>query len=226
MPARDVGRLCTGGCVTYTETRCSSSPSASGGPRETDGTNDGRGGGMIRGDKVYLTELDWANAETIRNWLNDPEVHEYLLVGHIPITLEDERRYFDTQAASADRYTFEVHAAVDGRYLGNIGIKDVDLLHRRAELGLVIGSKEDWGKGYGADAIVTCLRFAFFTLGLHSVRIRAHEDHRRALDLYRRVGFAEVGRDREAVFQRGRFADYVVLDMLDREYKARYGPVE
>ncbi len=178
---------------------------------------------MIRGDKIYLTELDWDNAETIRGWLNDPEVYEFLVVGHIPVTREAERHFYDRQVTSSDRHTFEIHVAEDGRYIGNVGLKDLDLVHRRAELGLVIGAKEDWGEGYGTDAIVTCLRFAFDTLGLHSVRLRAHQDHRRGLDVYTRIGFVEVGREREAVFQRGRFADYVVLDILDREFWDRYG---
>jgi len=178
---------------------------------------------MIKGERIYLTELDRGNAETIRGWLNDPEVHEYLVVGHIPVTREAEEYYYDREAASTDRYTFEIHLIEDGRYIGNVGIKDVNLVNRRAELGLVIGSKEDWGQGYGAEAIVTCLHFAFDTLGLHSVRLRAHQDHGRGLGLYRRVGFVEVGREREAVFQHGRFADYVVLDILDREFRDRYG---
>jgi hypothetical protein len=38
---------------------------------------------MIKGEKIYLTELDRANAEVIRTWLNDPAVHRYLLVGHV-----------------------------------------------------------------------------------------------------------------------------------------------
>ncbi len=132
---------------------------------------------MIKGEKIYLTELDWANSETIRGWLNDPEVNRYLFVGHTPITQEDERRYFEAQAASPDRRTFEIHAAEDGRYLGNVGLKGIHPVHRHAELGLAIGRKDDWSKGFGADAIVTCLRYGFDTLGLHTIKIRAHEDH-------------------------------------------------
>ena len=178
---------------------------------------------MIKGEKTYLTELDRNNAEIIRGWLNDPEVNEFLAVGHIPITREAEQRYYDLQLAAGDRHTFEVHVGDDGRYIGNVGLKDVNPVHRRAELGVVIGSKEDWGRGYGADAIVTCLRFAFHTLGLHSVRLKAHSDHVRGLALYKSLGFIETGREREAVFQNGRFADYVVLDILDREFRDRYG---
>ena len=50
---------------------------------------------MIGGEKIYLTGLDWDNSETIRAWLNDPEVYEHLMVGHTPITKEDERRFYE-----------------------------------------------------------------------------------------------------------------------------------
>jgi len=178
---------------------------------------------MIRGDKIYLSELDFANSEVVRGWLNDPEVYRYLMVGHTPIGRDDERNYYEAHTNAGDTRDFEIHLAENGRYIGNIGIKGITLVHRRAEMGIVIGSKQDWGKGYAFDAIVTMLRYAFDTLGLHAVKIRAHEDHTRALDLYRRVGFVDVGRDREAVFQEGRFADYVALDIIDREFRERYG---
>jgi RimJ/RimL family protein N-acetyltransferase len=179
-------------------------------------------GAMIKGDKIYLTELDRSNAETIRNWLNDPEVHRFLLVGHIPLTREEEERYYDSQAAASGAYNFEIHVASDGRFIGHVGLKDVSLIHRCGEIGVVIGSKEDWGKGYGADAIVTCLRFAFLTLGLHSVSIRTEERHERARELYARIGFVETGREREVIYRDGRFHDHIVFDMLDSEFRDRY----
>jgi RimJ/RimL family protein N-acetyltransferase len=181
---------------------------------------------MIMGSKIYLTELDWDNSEIIRGWLNDPEVHRYLATGHTPITKEAERQYYESHTTSADSRSFEIHVAEDGRYIGNVGLKDIDPIHRHAELGITIGPKEDWGKGYGFDAIVTCLRYGFDTLGLHTVKIRAHADHARALELYRRAGFVDVGRERETVFQNGRFADYIALDIIDREFRELYGAAE
>lgn len=177
---------------------------------------------MIKGDKIYLTELDRANAETIRTWLNDPEVHRFLMVGHVPITREEEERYYDSQATAPGVYNFEIHVAADGRYIGNVGLKDVSLPHRNGEIGIAVGSKDDWGKGYGADAIITCLRFAFLTLGLHSVCIRTEERHERALELYSRTGFVQTGRERERVYREGGFRDHVVFDMLESEFREHY----
>ena len=93
---------------------------------------------MIKGDKTYLTELDQANAETIRGWLNDPEVYKSLMVGHTPISEEDERRYYERHTNTGDERDFEIHVAEDGRYIGNIGIKGIHLVHRRVEMGVAI----------------------------------------------------------------------------------------
>jgi ribosomal-protein-alanine N-acetyltransferase len=177
---------------------------------------------MIKGEKIYLTELDRRNAETIRAWLNDPEVHRWLLVGHVPITWEEEEQYFDRQAHAVDSFNFEIHVASDGRYIGNIGLKDVDLRHRHGEVGIVIGDKTAWGQGFGSDAILTCVGFAFSTLGLHKVSIRCHEEHARGLELYLRLGFIESGRERDHVYQEGHFQDEIILDMLDEEYRQLY----
>jgi RimJ/RimL family protein N-acetyltransferase len=177
---------------------------------------------MITGGKVYLTELDRRNAETIRSWLNDPEVHRWLLAGHIPITREQEEQYYDRQSQAVDSFDFEIHVAADGRYIGNIGLKGVDLRHRHGEIGIVIGDKSEWGQGFGADSIVTLLGFAFLTLGLHQVSIRCHEENTRGLELYRRLGFVETGRERGHIYQEGHFQDEIILDMLDEEYRRLY----
>lgn len=177
---------------------------------------------MIQGEKTYLIELDRQNAETIRAWLNDPEIHRFLLVGHLPITREQEELYYDRQSQAADSFGFEIHLAADGRYIGNVGLKDVDSIHRHGEIGIVIGDKSAWGQGFGGDAIVACLEFAFFTLGLHKVSVRVHEEHTRGLELYRRLGFVETGREREHVYQEGHFQDEILLDMLEQEYRMLY----
>jgi RimJ/RimL family protein N-acetyltransferase len=181
---------------------------------------------MIPYGRVHLTELDRRNAETIRAWLNDPEIHRFLLVGHVPITREQEERYYDLQSETSDSFGFEIRLARDGRYIGNIGLKDVDFIHRHGEIGVVIGDKTMWGQGFGGDAIVACLSFAFDTLGLHRVSIRVHAEHPRALALYGRLGFVETGREREHIFQEGHFQDEIILDMLESEYRALYSSKE
>jgi RimJ/RimL family protein N-acetyltransferase len=125
--------------------------------------------------------------------------------------------------ASDTDHAFEIHVAEDGRYIGNVGLHKVDMRHRHAEIGIFIGSSDERGKGYGFDAIVTCLRFAFDTLGLNSVFLGAFAPNQGPIDLYRKIGFTEGGRVREYLFAHGEFHDCVLMDITASDFRERYG---
>lgn len=177
---------------------------------------------MIAGKSVVLTALDPSNAETVRAWINDPQVNRYMLTGHIPLTPGEELAFYQAVEASASSFVFEIHAQEDMRLIGHVGLDGVDLRHRHGEVGIMIGDRAAQGRGFGRDAIVTVLRFAFDTLGLHRVGIKAREDNERAVHLYASIGFREVGRERECDFAQGRFHDVIEFDMLDREFAELY----
>jgi RimJ/RimL family protein N-acetyltransferase len=178
---------------------------------------------MLHGRSVYLTPLHKANAATALAWITDPEINEFLISGHEPISLEDEERWYDEMAASEIDEVFEIHVAEDGRYIGNCGLHKIDRRHRSAELGIMIGSKPDQGRGYGRDAIVALLSYAFDHLGLHRVWLRCDPRNERAARAYRAVGFTQVGHERDAVLIEGRWCDHLVFDMLEDEFRAVYG---
>lgn len=172
---------------------------------------------MLVGDKVRLVPLDKANAETARRWVNDPEINRWMLSGHVPVSVEAEESFYDAaekQCAEKSGFVFEIHSIDGPRYVGNCGLHKVDLIHRHAEVGIMIGEVAEHNKGYGRDAIRTLLRFGFETLGLHSIEIRHMAPNEAGAHLYRSVGFQEVGVLRQHCFLRGEWVDEVVLDML------------
>ncbi len=184
---------------------------------------------MIEGSKTYLTRFDAANAETARGWINDPAVNEWLLSGQLPVSREQEESFYAaTESAwnAGTAYRLEIHAAEGDRFIGICGIEQVDRLHRHGEIGILIGSLEHQNLGYGRDALVTLLRFGFDALGLHRISIMASVGNERAVHLYSSIGFVEVGREREVAFMRGRFHDHICYDMLEDEFRARYGPAD
>src|SRR5450759_5699461 len=161
---------------------------------------------MIRGEHVYLTPLDPANAEIARGWINDPEINRYLLNGQVPVTIEQQQAYYrkaeeDWQAGTG--YRFEIRLADDDRYIGNCSLDHVDLRHRSAEIGILIGKLDAQNKGYGRDAVMTLTRFGFDTLGLNRIEIRSQADNERSIHLYEKLGFKSTGRLREATYTYG-----------------------
>lgn len=181
---------------------------------------------MIPGERIYLTPVEPDASETYRAWINDPEVHEWLVAGHIPITAARERAIIEGFGKDDSVFVFEIRLIEGDRPIGLCGLHGVEMPHRQAEIGILIGEKELWGQGLGRDAIVTGLRFGFETLGLHRIEISAFEGNDRALALYPSIGFQQSGRDRHRVFLRGHFWDAVVFDMLEDEFRERYGSNE
>jgi RimJ/RimL family protein N-acetyltransferase len=179
---------------------------------------------MLREGSVVLTALDPGHADIVRAWITDPEVNAWLATGHLPITHASELAFYaaaDEESASGKGHHFEIHSADDMRLLGMCGVIEIDPIDRHGELGIFIGDPAGQGKGHGRDTINALLRFAFHTLGLNTIRLRAIEGNERALALYRKLGFRDVGTLREGRYVRGRFHDVALLDMTRGDYDAR-----
>ncbi|MFQ6060818.1 MAG: GNAT family N-acetyltransferase [Thermoplasmata archaeon] len=170
----------------------------------------------IRGKKVLLRPFERSDLAKSIEWLNDPEIMR-LLGRRSPISMAEEEKRYEDYLKSGKSEIFAVMER-NGSHIGNIGLYRIDKINRKASLGIVIGEKDLWGRGYGSDAILTILRYAFKDLGLHKVSLRVFRANRRAIKSYMRCGFRREGVEREEVFKNGRFHDLFVMSVLDREF--------
>src|SRR6267378_3834328 len=70
----------------------------------------------------------------------------------------------------------------------------VDWRNRSGELGIALGRRDCWGKGFGTDAVRTLCRWGFAELNLHRVHLKVYEDNPRGIACYEKVGFRQEGR--------------------------------
>jgi RimJ/RimL family protein N-acetyltransferase len=176
---------------------------------------------MILGQKVRLRAIERDDLPTFVRWFNDPEVLHYLLM-YIPMSLAEEEKWFEEQLQRRDGRIFIIEA-IDGDqpvHIGNTGIHDVDWKNRTAEVGIVIGEKDYWGKGYGTDALKTLLRFAFHEMNLNRVQLRVHDYNARAIRCYEKCGFRNEGCQRQALFRDGKYHDVLLMSVLADEFQA------
>ena len=101
------------------------------------------------------------------------------------------KRVLKADSRRADRETFGVFDERDA-YIGTIELYDVR--HASATLGIIIGEKSHWSRGYGPEAIHALLEYAFDELGLERVTLSTFADNARARAAFRKAGFAEVRR--------------------------------
>jgi diamine N-acetyltransferase len=170
----------------------------------------------ILGKRLRLRAIERSDIPTFVRWLNDPEVIKHLLL-YLPISQVQEERWFEAQLEDQNRRILGIET-LDGKLIGNIALEDINWKDRNAELGIVIGEKEYWGTGYGTEAIITLLDFAFSQMNLHRVYLRVFEDNQRALHCYEKCGFKPEGRLREAHFGDGKYSDELVMGILRHEF--------
>ena len=82
-----------------------------------------------------------------------------------------------------------------GRVIGTIGLRNIDFRFGEGTLGIIINAA-DVSKGYGADAIICLVHYAFQRLGLRKVFLDVANGNERAFRCYCRVGFVETGQHR------------------------------
>ncbi|HZP84716.1 MAG TPA: GNAT family protein [Chthonomonadaceae bacterium] len=174
----------------------------------------------ILGDKIALGPLRRDLLPVYLRWANDFEVTRTLGLGWRPTTLEAEEAWYESAAKGDSGLHFTIYERETLRPIGNTGLHDINLFHRTAELGLMIGEKERWGRGYGTEAARLMLDYGFQGQGLHNIMARVLACNTRSLHALQKAGFREFGRLRAGFRLGGRVYDLVYLDCLATEFES------
>ncbi|KAF9013509.1 acyl-CoA N-acyltransferase, partial [Cyathus striatus] len=103
-------------------------------------------------------------------------------------------------------------------FVGLVGyMPPPDFRNRRTSMSIAF-LPQFWNKGYGTEAINFMLTHGFKQLGLHRIALQVYEFNEHAVEVYRRLGFVEEGRAREAIWYDGRWWDIIEFGMLEREW--------
>ena len=98
---------------------------------------------------------------------------------------------------------------------------DLDRLNGSAELGIFIGEKAEWGKGYGTDAVNALVDFGFDSLRLERIWLNVWTENDRARRSYEKAGFVHEGTLRHDRYEGGRYTDGHIMSILHDEWQSR-----
>jgi RimJ/RimL family protein N-acetyltransferase len=175
---------------------------------------------MLTGEKVNLRAIDPTDLDNCLSWVNDREVTRFLSTGLWPVSRKSEEEWLQRRATSNDPAEKVLAIdAKDGTYLGNIGLHKIDFPAGTAELGIVIGRKDYWGRGYGTDAAKILLRHAFDNLRLRKVMLTVLGSNVRAQKSYLKLGFKQVGCLKAHLLKEGQFEDLTYMEVFKEEFE-------
>jgi len=177
---------------------------------------------LLYGSLVHLTAGELPElAEAISRWDGDSEW--WRLLASEPNNLFSAKKISewiqkDQEKEPPAGYFFAIRTLDYDKLIGFIGLDGDAFPHGEMFVGIGIGEREFWGKGYGTDAMKVILRYAFQELNLRRVALDAFEYNPRAICSYEKVGFVHEGRAREFLYREGRRWDLIFMGILREEW--------
>lgn len=174
---------------------------------------------MLSGPRVRLRAIEREDVPLLNGFSNDLAVE---LAGGgdppYPQSLSRAYAFFDHQLSDGrnDGANFAIEA--DGQLIGICGLYNTDEVARAASLGISIGNKAYWGRGYGREAVSLLVDYGFRMLNLQRIYLDVHARNERAIRAYRAVGFVEEGRLRRHIWSDGRYDDLIYMGVLREEW--------
>jgi RimJ/RimL family protein N-acetyltransferase len=176
---------------------------------------------IIQGERVFLRPFERADAEVYRRWRADAE--PMALAGwndRAALSLAQSQARMDRLATDQgkDYYTFAICLLSDERPVGEASLADLDRRTGSAQLGIFIGEVDEWGKGYGTDAVRALVGFGFDELRLERVWLNVGTENPRARRAYEKAGFVLEATLRHDRYEGGRYTSGFVMSILRDEW--------
>jgi RimJ/RimL family protein N-acetyltransferase len=156
-------------------------------------------GEIARGKMVVLRRKRREDALADYAWRKDPELVRYDAAKPITSSFVDFHALWDDELENPSpfRCTFAVEDG-EGRHIGNVMYYNIDRLKGEAEVGITIGDRRYWGRGYGTDALKTLIRYLFTNTNLNRLRLKTLDWNHRAQRAFEKAGFVPCGKSRRS----------------------------
>lgn len=173
---------------------------------------------MFTGKLVRLRNYNKEDIPLALTYMNDEEVNKNLTPGvPYPFTLEDEEKWYAMQSGLKDTYNFAIETLAEEKYIGGCGINSVDWKNSNVVIGIFIGDKDYWSKGYGQDTLQLLINFIFDEMNIHKIKLNVYSFNKRAIRCYEKCGFKQDGILREEIFRNGQYYDQWAMSLLRSE---------
>jgi RimJ/RimL family protein N-acetyltransferase len=180
---------------------------------------------LFRGKLVRLASQDvQPMAEAFSKWSRDSEFWRLLDSGSVrPFSVKTTKAWIEKnqEKEKPNEIAFAIRTLEDDRLIGDIGLDGIQWTHGDTFVGIGLGEREYWGKGYGTDAMRIVLCYAFTELNLHRVSLNVFEYNPRAMKSYEKAGFKYEGRMRGMLHRDGKRWDMVFMGITKEEWEER-----
>lgn len=177
------------------------------------------------GPRLRLRPLERSDLPRYQELSADAEIN--MLYGGLglPSSMRALERWYDSGEADITDRRIRLGIEAGGTLIGSVSLfNEENLPSRSGTFGILIGDRAYLGRGYGGEASILFLTYAFGVLSYHKINLDLFEYNTRAFALYQKLGFVVEGRRRENHWARGRFWDDILMGITAKEWWQKHGP--
>ena len=175
---------------------------------------------ILRGERIRLTAINKDDLPVFAGWYEDAGFSRFSdSTPAAPLSEAQWATRLEEQQKANDGFLFAIRELETDSMIGFAELVGIQWNHQNAWIGIGLGDRANWGKGYGREAMELVLKFAFHELNLHRVQLTVFGYNERAISLYRKLGFVQEGVLREYLSRDGRRYDMLVLGLLRHEWE-------
>lgn len=171
---------------------------------------------IINGEKVRLRPITAKDTADIVRWRNRRDVQQFFIFREA-FTAEMHRNWLRTRVATGQVIQYMIIDKSDGKSVGSVYFRDIDIKNESAEYGIFIGEASARGRGFGSETARLFTDFGLDVLKLHRISLRLLGSNKIAKCSYERAGFVTEGVFTDMVKLDGQFTDIVFMAKLQKE---------
>lgn len=143
---------------------------------------------FIEGERIELLPIDSENVKIHARWENDPKARLYAR-NVFPVSPEElKKRLEQTQERPKRDIFFEIYHKELDKIVGFVEFHNINYINHAADLGVLIGEKEIWGKNLGTEATKLMIKYGFEELNLVRITASALRPNKGACRMIEKIG--------------------------------------
>lgn len=179
---------------------------------------------MLETKRLLLKYHVLENVEKMNKWSNDSILSYYdddIPENSKEIPIEATKKYIERIITEVDDsiIRFGIHKKDDNSLIGFCVIAFIDNYNKNCKVGITIGEKDEWGKGYGKEILNEIIRYCFEYLYMNRIAAEVYSFNERSIKMFENIGFVKEGTIRQLVYKKNKFEDEYMYGLLKTEWK-------
>jgi diamine N-acetyltransferase len=172
-------------------------------------------------EEIKLRAVEPEDLELFYEWEND---NDYWIISNTmtPFSKYTLKRYIENSHKNiyeAGQLRLMIEHIKTRKTIGTIDLFDFDPYHRRAGIGVLIADKASLRKGYATMALTCLIDYCFRTLLLHQLFCNILENNNESIDLFRNLGFTEIGRKKDWILTNNGYISEIMFQLIKENNK-------